>query len=429
MKILVIGGGGREHALVWKLAQSSSVEHVWCAPGNAGIAQEAECIGIDAGDVSGIVELAGKLHPDLTVVGPELPLIHGIADAFATRGWPIVAPSRDAAQLEGSKIFAKQFLQRHAIPTPKMLGVYESSREAIAALDGVSWPLVIKADGLCAGKGVLVAADRAAAVDFLEAAFDRNELGSGGHKVLFEEAIEGDELSFIILADGEEYAPLVPTRDHKRVFDGNEGPNTGGMGAYSSDDLLNHAMRNTIVEQIVEPTMRGLKADGVSYRGFLYFGLMLTADGPQVLEFNCRLGDPETQAIMARVDFDLAEILLDAANGKLDASKLKWKPGASVCVVATSAGYPGKFESGKPIRGLTDLSHDSGVKVLHAGMKKFGDEIVTAGGRVLGVTASGESLDAALAKAYAGMNKINFEGKHFRKDIGASSKRVDVAGA
>ena len=429
MKILVIGGGGREHALVWKLAQSSRVEHIWCAPGNAGIAQDTECVTADTGDVPSIVELAERLDPDLTVVGPELPLIHGIADAFAAKGRPIVAPSQQAAQLEGSKIFAKQFLRRHGIPTPKMFGVYESSREAIAALDHVSWPLVIKADGLCAGKGVLIAPDRAIAVEFLEGALDRHELGSAGRKVLFEEAIEGDELSFIILADGKKYAPLVPTRDHKRVFDGNRGLNTGGMGAYSTDDLLSPEMRNTIAEHIVEPTMRGLKADGVSYRGFLYFGLMLTAAGPQVLEFNCRLGDPETQAIMARVDFELAEVLIDAANGQLEACKLKWNPGASVCVVAASAGYPGKFESGKEIRGLTTLNNDNGVKVLHAGTKKIGDMIVTAGGRVLGVTASGESLEVAIAKAYSTMDNIEFEGKHFRRDIGASSKRVDVAGA
>jgi len=429
MKILVIGGGGREHALVWKLAQSARVERVWCAPGNAGISQEAECVAVDAGDVPAIVDLAARLGPDLTVVGPELPLIHGIADSFLAKGWPIVAPSQSAAQLEGSKIFAKQFLQRHGIPTPKMLGAYESSREAVAALDQASWPVVIKADGLCAGKGVLVAVDRAAAVEFLEGALDRNELGPGGRKVLLEEAIEGDELSFIVLADGDKYVPLVPTRDHKRAFDGNKGPNTGGMGAYSSDDLLSTAMRNTIVEHIVEPTMRGLKSDGVTYRGFLYFGLMLAATGPQVLEFNCRLGDPETQAIMARVDFDLAEVLADAANGRLDASKLKWTPGASVCVVAASAGYPGKFEPGKPIRGLTDIRSDNGVKVLHAGTKKIGDSIVTAGGRVLGVTAVGESLETALTKAYSAMKKIQFDGMHFRRDIGDSSKRVDVAGA
>lgn len=429
MKILVIGGGGREHALVWKLAQSSHVEKIWCAPGNAGIAQEAECVAADPGDVPGIVELAAKLGPDLTVVGPELPLINGIADAFAAKGWPIVAPSRKAAQLEGSKIFAKQFLQRHGISTPKMLGTYESSREAIGALDHVSWPLVIKADGLCAGKGVLIASDRAAAFEFLEGALDRNELGSGGRKVMFEQAIEGDELSFIILADGSNYVALVPTRDHKRVFDGNKGPNTGGMGAYSADGLLTEAMRKIIVEQIVEPTMRGLKSDGVAYRGFLYFGLMLTASGPQVLEFNCRLGDPEAQAIMARVNFDLAEVLMDAASGRLDATKLQWKSGASACVVAASGGYPGKFESGKEIRDLTDLATDTGVKVLHAGTKQFGDAIVTSGGRVLGVTASGDSLEAALAKAYTAMGKIRFDKMHYRRDIGASSKRVDVAGA
>ena len=429
MKILVIGGGGREHGLVWKLAQSPRVKQIWCAPGNAGIAQDAECVAVDPGDVSAIVELVGKLSPDLTVVGPELPLIRGIADAFAAKGWPIVAPSQEAAQLEGSKIFAKQFLQRHGIPTPKMIGTYDSSREAIAALNDVSWPLVIKADGLCAGKGVLVATDRAAAAEVFEGALDRNALGSGGRKILLEEAIEGDELSFIVLVDGENHIPLVPTRDHKRVFDGNKGPNTGGMGAYSTDELLNPAMRNTIVEQIIAPTMRGLKTDRVPYRGFLYFGLMLTSTGPQVLEFNCRLGDPETQAIMARVDFDLADVLMDAANGRLDAAKLKWKPGASVCVVAASAGYPGKFEAGKEIHGLTDLIDDNGVKILHAGTKKIGDAIVTAGGRVLGVTASASSLDAALAKAYAALDKIKFDGMHFRRDIAASSKCVDVAGA
>ncbi|HEY2823876.1 MAG TPA: phosphoribosylamine--glycine ligase [Candidatus Acidoferrum sp.] len=429
MKILAIGGGGREHALVWKLAQSPSVEHIWCAPGNAGIAQEAECLAIDPGDVPGIVELAAKLNPDLTVVGPELPLINGIADTFAAKGWPIVAPSKQAAQLEGSKIFAKRFLQKHGIPTPKALGTYDSSREAIAALDQVSWPLVIKADGLCAGKGVLIATNRSAAVDFLEGALDRYELGSGGRQVLLEETIKGDELSFIVLVDGEKHVPFVPTRDHKRAFDGDRGPNTGGMGAFSTDELLSAPMRNIIAQQIIEPTMQGLKADGVSYRGFLYFGLMLTASGPQVLEFNCRLGDPEAQAIMARVDFDLAQVLMDAATGRLDESKLKWKPGASVCIVAASGGYPGKFESGKAIRGLTDLSDESGVKILHAGTKNIGDSIVTAGGRVLGVTASAPTLDTALAKAYAAMDQIEFEGKHFRRDIAASAKRVDIASA
>jgi phosphoribosylamine--glycine ligase len=275
----------------------------------------------------------------------------------------------------------------------------------------------------------LIAPDREAAVEFLEGALDRNDLGSGGHKILLEEAIAGDELSYIILVDGEKYVPLVPTRDHKRAFDGDRGPNTGGMGAYSTDSLLSSAMRDIIAEQIIDPTMRGLNADRVAYRGFLYFGLMLTQSGPQVLEFNCRLGDPETQAIMARVDFDLAETLMDAAHGRLNDSKLKWKSGASVCVVAASAGYPGKFQSGTEIFGLTDISDETGVKVLHAGTKKSHESIVTAGGRVLGVTAPGPSLEAALAKVYSALNVIKFDGMHFRTDIGASSKRVDVAGA
>jgi phosphoribosylamine--glycine ligase len=428
MRILVVGGGGREHALVWKLTQSSRVEHIWCAPGNAGISKEAECVEADAGDVSSFVALASRLGPDLTVVGPELPLVNGIGDAFEERGWPIIAPSKQAAQLEGSKIFTKLFLQRHGIPTPKMYGAHDSLPEALAALNRVSWPLVLKADGLCAGKGVLLADDQAAAAEFLEGALGRNALGAGGHKVLFEEAIQGDELSFIILMDGETYAPLVPTRDHKRVFDGNQGPNTGGMGAYSSDELLNESMRSLILRDIVEPTIQGLKADGIRYRGFLYFGLMLAASGPQVLEFNCRLGDPETQAIVARMDFDLAEVLADVAAGRLDASKPRWKPGASVCVVAASGGYPGRFEMGKQINGLTDVDGNTGVNVFHAGTKFSGSSMVTSGGRVLGVTAQAASLETALKNAYAALEKIRFDGMHYRRDIATASRRVGVAG-
>jgi phosphoribosylamine---glycine ligase len=428
MKILVVGSGGREHALVWRLAQSHGVEHIWCAPGNAGISKEAECVSVSPGDVSNLVELAAKLNPDLTVVGPELPLVLGIGDAFEERGWPIVAPSKQAAQLEGSKIFTKLFLQRHGIPTPKMYGAYDSFPESLAALDDVSWPLVLKADGLCAGKGVLLADDRAEAVEFLDGALRQNTLGEGGHKILFEETIQGDELSFIIMMDGESCVPLVPTRDHKRVFDGNQGPNTGGMGAYSSDELLDEATRNLILRDIVEPTVRGLRTDGVRYRGFLYFGLMLTASGPQVLEFNCRLGDPETQAIVARMDFDLAEVLADVAAGRLDASKLRWKPGGSVCVVAASGGYPGKFEVGKSISGLTDVDGNNGVKVLHAGTKFSGDAVVTSGGRVLGITAEASTLEEALKSAYSALEKIRFDGMHYRRDIASRSKRADVAG-
>jgi len=418
MKILVIGGGGREHALVWKLKQSPRVEKIWCAPGNGGIARDAECVAVDPGDVSGLVAFAEKNSLDLTVVGPELPLVNGIADAFRERGWAIVGPSMQAALLEGSKVFAKEFLDRHDIPTAKMYGSFDSAKEAYATLKTVKWPVVIKADGLCAGKGVLVATDFGEAHDFIERLMEKNELGAGGKRVLLEEGLEGDELSFIVVTDGKTYAPLVPTRDHKRVFDGNQGPNTGGMGAYSSDELLSESFRKTIVSAVVEPSLKGLAADGIPYQGFLYIGLMLTDNGPKVLEFNCRLGDPETQAIVARMDFDLAEVLEDVAKGGLQPSKLEWKPGASACVVLSSGGYPGKFESGKRIEGLTASEQITGVKVLHAGTKRVGEEIMTSGGRVLGVTAVGPTLGAALGSAYAAADRIHFDGMHYRRDIG-----------
>jgi phosphoribosylamine--glycine ligase len=428
MKVLVIGGGGREHALVWRLGQSRGVEKTWCAPGNGGISAEAECLAADVGDVRALTALAEQLAPDLTVVGPELPLVNGIGDAFRGRGWPIVAPSQQAAQLEGSKIFAKEFLLRHGIPTAGMIGTFESASKACDALRAATWPLVIKADGLCAGKGVFLAPDAAWAKDFIERALDKNELGPGGRRILLEETLEGDELSFILITDGERYAPFAPTRDHKRVFDGNLGPNTGGMGAYSSDELLSPKLRAAILETIVEPVMRGLAADGIPYQGFLYIGLMLTRSGPKVLEFNCRLGDPETQAIVARMDFDLAEVLAQVAAGKLDASKLRWKPGASVCIVFASGGYPGKFETGKKIEGLANAEKLRGAKVFHAGTKRDGDAIVTSGGRVLGVTAAAHSLDAALAAAYEAAGKIHFEGMHYRKDIAGHVNRVHAAG-
>src|SRR5271157_2588904 len=428
MKILVIGGGGREHALGWKLKQSARAEKIWCAPGNGGIAEDAECIAVDVGDVAGIVAMAGKITPDLTVVGPELPLVNGISDAFMQRKWAIVGPSRRAAQLEGSKIFSKEFLFRHNIPTARMYGAYDSPRDACAALNGVDWPLVIKADGLCAGKGVVLAPDTAGARQFLESAMEKNELGPGGHRVMLEETLEGEELSFIILTDGERYAPMVPTRDHKRVFDGNSGPNTGGMGAYSSEELLPDGLRDTVISTIVEPTLKGLTAEGIPYQGFLYVGLMLTKDGPKVLEFNCRLGDPEAQAIMARMDFDLAEVLADVAAARLDPAKLRWKAGASACVVLTSGGYPGKFDIGKKIEGLTSNSPNTGVKVFQAGTKREGDSVLTNGGRVLGATAAAASLETALALAYQAAGKIHFEGMHYRKDICAHSGRLKAAG-
>jgi phosphoribosylamine---glycine ligase len=428
MKILVIGGGGREHALVWRLAQSPQVNKIWCAPGNGGVAAQAECVAIDSGDVRAITEFADTVRPDLTVVGPELPLVNGIADAFAKRGWPIVAPSKQASRLEGSKIFTKLFLERHGIPTAKMYGAFDSASAARAALACVHWPLVLKADGLCAGKGVFLASDEPSATDFIDRVMERQELGAGGKRMLLEQTLEGEELSFIIVTDGARYAPLVPTRDHKRAFDGNEGPNTGGMGAYSSDELLPANLRESILRTVVEPTLKGLASDGIGYQGFLYFGLMLTKSGPQVLEFNCRLGDPEAQAIVVRMDFDLAEVLATVASGRLDPSRLMWTAGASVCLVLASGGYPGPFATGKPITGLTAINENTGLKVFHAGTRPAGDSVVTSGGRVLGVTATGLSLEHAVGLAYGAASQIRFEGMHYRRDIAAPAGRVRAAG-
>jgi len=428
MKALVIGGGGREHALVWKLGESPRVEKIWCAPGNGGIADEATCLPVQAGDSQGLLALGEKLRPDLTVIGPELPLVNGVGDALRARNLAVVGPSQIASQLEGSKIFAKNFLIRHAIPTAKMYGEFSRSDEAYAVLAQLSYPVVVKADGLCAGKGVLVAHSLAEAKDFIARAMLIEEFGAGGKRIMLEEALAGDELSFIIVTDGDKYAVLPPSRDHKRIFDGNRGANTGGMGAYSSDELMPAELRTVIENAIVRPTLRGLTADGIRYQGFLYIGLMLTKEGPRVLEFNCRLGDPETQAILARADFDLAEALVNLATRRFEPHQWKWKPGASACIVMSSVGYPGKFSTGKTIDGLTSLRENTGVKILHAGTRRQGEQVLTSGGRVLGITAVGPDLAAALAKAYAATAQIRFEGMHYRTDIGGNAGRAFSAG-
>ena len=428
MNVLVIGGGGREHALVWKLRESSRVKKIWCAPGNGGIADDATCLPVEAGDSVGLLSLAEKLRPDLTVVGPELPLVNGVSDALRARHLAVVGPSQIAAQLEGSKIFAKNFLLRHAIPTAKMYGEFSRPDDAYASLSGLGYPLVVKADGLCAGKGVLVAQSAAEARDFITRSMLIEEFGPGGKHVMLEEALEGEELSFIIVTDGDKYAVLPPTRDHKRVFDGNRGPNTGGMGAYSTDELMSQELRSVIEEKIVEPTLRGLAADGIRYQGFLYIGLMLTAEGPKVLEFNCRLGDPEAQAVLARTGFDLADALANLATRRFQPDEWKWKAGASACIVISSVGYPGKFSAGRLIEGLTGLAQISGVKVLHAGTRRSGDSILTSGGRVLGVTAFGATLPEALSSAYSAAGQIQFEGMHYRTDIGGGAGRAQSAG-
>ena len=420
VKILVIGGGGREHAFVWRLRQSPLIEKIWCAPGNAGIAEHAECVPVDAGDVHALAALAQHLKPDLTVAGPEAPLVAGVRDKFASNGLRLVGPSQSDARLEGSKIFAKEFMARCDIPTATFYGAFKSSREAIAALDAVDWPVVVKADGLCAGKGVLVAETRSEAEAFIRRLMEKHELGSGGSRVLLEKALEGEELSFIILTDGRAILPMAPTRDHKRVFDGDRGPNTGGMGAYSADGMISADLESVILDKIVRPTLAGLADERLPYTGFLYFGLMLTPEGPKVLEYNCRLGDPETQSLMMRMDFDLAASLDAAASRKLDAFKPAWKRGASVCVVMASGGYPGHYETGKLIKGLDAVKALPDVAVFHAGTRRDADTFVSSGGRVLGVTAAGASLEEATRKAYGAVERIHFEGVHYRTDIGAT---------
>lgn len=427
MKVLVIGGGGREHALVWALKQSPSVERVWCAPGNDGIRQDVECVQLDLSDPKAAGDLAGELAADLTIVGPELPLVLGIADEFASRGLALLGPTKAAAQLEGSKIFAKEFMERHGIPTAAIYDICDSAVDAHMALDSVEWPMVIKADGLCAGKGVLVARTAEEATAFIERAMERDEFGKAGKQLLLEEAVTGEELSYIILTDGMNFMPLAPARDHKRAFDNDEGPNTGGMGAYSSDDILPAALEKQILDAVVRPTLAGLRAEEIPYRGFLYFGLMLTADGPKVLEYNCRMGDPETEAVLLRANFDFAEACLQAARGDLGGFEAKWIPGASICVVIASKGYPGDPQKGTSIAGLEEAAKVPGAVVFHAGTRRDGNGYCTNGGRVLVISAKGANLAEARGLAYEAAEKIRIEGGHYRRDIG--KKQTASAGA
>jgi phosphoribosylamine---glycine ligase len=428
MKILLIGSGGREHAIAWKLAQSASVEKIWCAPGNDGIANDVECVPLDLKDVKAAADLASKLGADLTIVGPELPLVLGIADEFAKRGLALLGPVQKSAQLEGSKIFAKKFMERHGIPTAAVYGICDEAVDAHTALDSVDWPLVIKADGLCAGKGVLVAQSADEASAFIERVMEKREFGDAGQRVLLEEGLAGEELSYIILTDGEKFIRMAPARDHKRAFDNDEGPNTGGMGVYSTDDILPADLEKTIIDTIVRPTLEGLEADEMPYRGFLYFGLMLTADGPKVLEYNCRLGDPETEAVLLRANFDLAQACLLAAQGNLGSFEAKWFPGASVCVVIASKGYPGDPQMGVPIYGLEEAAKVPGAVVFHAGTRRSGTGFQTNGGRLLVVSSMGEDVASARRPAYEAASRIRIEGSHYRTDIGGKNAGSAQAG-
>ena len=406
MKILVIGSGGREHALAWKLAQSPGVE-VFAAPGNPGMAKVAKCV---AGAPR---EAAEAIGADLTVVGPEVPLVAGVVDEFRSRGLKIVGPNAAAARLEGSKIFAKNFFVKRKIPTAEFVTVGDAA-EARAALDRFGFPVVLKADGLAAGKGVVIARDRAEA----EAA-----LNSLTGKLVIEEFLQGREVSFIALCDGKDVVPLAATQDHKTVFDGDQGPNTGGMGAYCDEAILTAAQQRDVLERVIRPTVEATR-----FTGFLYAGLMMTAAGPKVLEFNVRLGDPETQPLMHRMTSDFAPVLLAAATGGLAGVKLEWRAGPSVCVVLASGGYPGAYEIGKPIEGM-EAAEATGATVFHAGTRAGTNGIETAGGRVLGVTAGGADLPAAIQSAYRAVREIHFDGMHYRTDIGRKGLERSTAEA
>jgi|YelNatPaOPRAMG01_1025707.scaffolds.fasta_scaffold41187_2 phosphoribosylamine--glycine ligase len=422
MNVLVLGSGGREHALVWKLRESQMTEDIFCAPGNAGIAQIAECFPVDLSSPAEMLQLAEEIDADLTVVGPEAPLVAGVVDEFRRAGRQIIGPTKAAAQLEGSKIFAKEFMRRHGIPTARF-DVADDFASGIKAIEEFGLPVVIKADGLAAGKGVVVARTREEAEKALDDFMLQKSLGKAGERVVIEECLVGEELSFIVLAGSRGWLPLVPSQDHKAAFDNDQGPNTGGMGAYSDDSILTDRMREEILKYIIEPTLAGMATDGMPYQGFLYCGLMMTSSGPKVLEYNVRLGDPEAQPIMMRLRSDLCEILLASLEGQLGAVGARWSPNPSVCVVLASKGYPGKFETGKVIRGIEAAESRGGVKIFHAGTVFRDGQLLTAGGRVLGVTAIAEDLPSTIEQAYIAVSKIHFEGMQYRRDIGAKGLR------
>ena len=415
MNVLVLGGGGREHALVWKLKQSPRITQLFCAPGNAGIAQEATCVACDLKRLDSLLEATVKVSPDLVVVGPEAPLALGIVDELRRRGIAVFGPTQAAAQLETSKRFAKAFMSRHRIPTPLYVQIHSAS-QIKDALANFSPPVVVKADGLAAGKGVVIASTKEEAAKAATAML-QGSLGEAGQHVLFEEFLTGEEISFLVISDGERVAPLVAAQDHKRIGDGDTGPNTGGMGAYSMTGLIDDPMRDWLVRHIARPVVVGMAEEGAPYTGILYCGLMMTARGPQVLEFNCRFGDPETQPILMRLESDLLEAFEASIEGRVSEGIFRWNPGPSVCVVMAAGGYPGPPQSGRPITGLERADALDGVKVFHAGTSLADGRIVTSGGRVLGITAYAESLEWAVARAYEGVRCISFEGMQYRSDI------------
>lgn len=428
MKILVIGSGGREHALVWKIRQSPLVKRIYCAPGNDGISSLAEMVTVRPDDISGLARFAQKEKIDLTVVGPELPLTEGIVDLFQTQGLPVFGPVKKAAILEGSKAWTKRFLREEGIPTAHF-EVFEDYDRAVDFLSTQAYPIVIKADGLAGGKGVIIAKDRAEAVSALESILKVKIFGEAGKKVVIEEFLEGAEASFQAFVDGKTILPLDSAQDHKRVGDGDTGPNTGGMGVFSPTPRVTGKVQDEVMEKILKPTLRGLQKRGVDYRGLLYAGLMLTAhQGPRLLEYNVRFGDPETQPLMMRLESDLVEVMMKTIEGRLDDRRsgegLRWRPGASVCVVMAAHGYPGKVRTGDEIEGLDRAASVPETVIFHAGTKRQGDKWMTAGGRVLGVTSLGKDIRQARERAYDACEKIYWKGVHYRRDIGLQGERI-----
>ena len=418
MRILVIGSGGREHALVWKLARSPHTTEIYCAPGNAGIGKIATLLPADVNDPVVLASLAESIRADLTVIGPEAPLVAGVADAFRARGLRMLGPSSAAARLEGSKIFTKEFTSRHSIPTARFAACDTPEMARQQLKNWFHFPVVVKADGLAAGKGVRIAADQAEFEAAINEMMIERVFGKAGSRLLLEECLVGREASVMIFTDGRDYQMIVPAQDHKRVFDGDRGPNTGGMGSFSTPDLIDDSTLAQIASEIIEPTLEGMAAEGNPFIGILYAGLMLTGEGPKLIEFNARLGDPETQAVLLRLESDLVEICEAVIDNRVGSTSIEWSADSSVCLVAASGGYPGEFEKGKPISGLDDAVAVEGVVVFHSGTgRNEQGSFITSGGRVLGVTARANTLQKARTKAYNAMSRIKFEGMHYRTDI------------
>ena len=418
MRILLIGGGGREHALAWKLVQSPNVEKLYAAPGNPGMAllQKCECINLNVDDLEGVADYAEEKSIDLTVVGPEAPLVAGLADVFKRRGLPVFGPSKAAAQLEGSKAFSKELMAKYNIPTA-FFKICEDIETAKAYVEEKGAPIVVKADGLAAGKGVVVAMTKQDALDAIDEMMCDHKFGAAGARVVFEEYMEGEEASLLAFTDGKTGVPMIAAQDHKRVFDGDEGPNTGGMGTYAPAPVMSDILRLKATELVLKPVVAAMAKEGTPYQGCLYAGLMIKGDSVKVVEFNCRFGDPETQVVLPLLDGDLAEIMLACATGTLDKVEVAWHDKAAVCVVMASGGYPESYEKGKEITGLAAAEEDKDVVVFHAGTKEAAGKIVTSGGRVLGVTAVDASIKAARDRAYAAVENIAFEKNFYRKDI------------